>query len=935
MFVAPAGQRGADESLKMFCYCVSDAMERELGSSFSSANLPICFLVAWHQPVSNRVPTHLGQFCGHRARAGMTIDIEVTHSEVASALRAYAPSSGRFDEWIAPDGRPKPHWEPFIECLSLLSSDDQKLRADALNRLVRETGIAHDIFADPDLQNQPWQVDLIPLIIESTQWQWLEAALVQRARLMNAILADVYGPQNTLISGEIPPCLMYADNGFLRPCHSIAHTDGHVRFYAVDLIRDRDGQWRAIDSHAETPGGVGFALANRVVYTHVAAEMFRSCNAVRLATFFDDLRGDIARRANRDDPRVALLTPGPHHDDYFSHTYLARYLGYELVEGADLRVIRNRVYLKTLEGLKEVDVLVRCIDGAIADPLELDPSGFLGSAGLVQATRLRPGLVTNALGSGLAENRALGSLLPKLCRSLLGEDLMLHDAPRYWLGEASARQRVLHDLDGYVIRPARDGTGRPGRASAAQNAAELSANDRAKLKADVELKGSTLVAEPIGSGAATTPSWTSQGLRPEPYAVRLFVAAVGRDDYVVMPGGLSMTLNRPDSVSMISPEGRSRDVWVLSDQPPVPHVSLWPTCIEHVRVQRTSRGLQSRVADNLFWLGRYCERTDWVMRTLRSALSRVSEDSGGPEHIGSVRAALNLIVSKDTHLRCSDVPDHDSTQVEQIVGDLIVPAQHAYGLRTLLDHMLRVASLTRDRLPLEAWRSLNHLHERCSWPTGQPAPGNATALELLEEGIQALAAFSGLMMENMTRNFGWRFLDLGRRLERSVNTAELLQAFFSNRLDDEELNGRLLLTLELADSFITYRSRYRMSPVLSLVLDLLLADESNPRSTAFQLIAIREHLEALPRAATDRGRSEEQRQALALLTQVQLADVGTIASVGKNGRRNTLISVLEQQVSGLPELSEMITRRYFNLTDSTPRRVLTRLAPSHDVPRKP
>ena len=338
------------------------------------------------------------------------------------------------------------------------------------------------------------------------------------------MLADLYGSQRLLATGAIPHQLVFSDPAYLRPCQHLKPAGGYIQFFAADLARGPDGRWRVIDTHTETPAGIGYALANRMVHTNVAGDLFGACRAQRLAPFFQQMQTALARRANRPDPSIALLTPGPRHNDFFSHAYLARYLGLLLVEGGDLRVVGDRVSLKTLEGLMPIDLIVRCIAGAVADPLELDSSGFAGPVGLLQAVREQSDLVVNSLGSALAENRGLGSYLPRLANELLREDLVIADGPRSWLGEPTARRHALANLDRMVIRPAHESTARPGRAVPGRDPARMGPTERAALLQDIELRGPLFVAEEkIGFG--TTPSLTPAGLVPKPYAVRLFVTA--------------------------------------------------------------------------------------------------------------------------------------------------------------------------------------------------------------------------------------------------------------------------------------------------------------------------------------------------------------------------------------------------------------------------
>ena len=836
--------------------------------------------------------------------------------------RGYRAASGGYDELVDSLGMIKPHWQPLLQALEALDPATRVLRMDQLNARVWETGIAHDLFSDPASTTQPWRVDLVPLIISAEEWHGLEAALLQRARLFEGILADLYGPQQLLASGAIPHELVFSDPSFLRPCKGLRPAGGYLQFFATDLARGPDGRWRIIDTHAETPAGIGYALANRMVHTNVAGDIFAACKALRLATFFKQLQVSLARRADRVDPAIALLTPGPRHSDFFSHAYLARYLGLLLVEGGDLRVAGDRVSIKTLHGLMPVDLIVRCIAGALADPLELDSSGFAGPVGMLQVVRRHPDLVVNALGSALAENRGLSAYLPKLAQSLLGEDLLISDGPRWWLGDAANRQHVMANIEHMVIRPAHEGTARPGRAIPGIDPAHLDPTDLGKLIEEIEIRGASLVAEEkVGFG--TTPSFTPAGLIPKPYALRLFVTSTGKD-FAVLPGGLAMTVDADQAVALSAPDGESRDVWIVSDAPPQPFTSLWRPTSEAIRIERAPQDVPSRAADSLFWLGRYVERADWTMRVLRICLSRLQEDSGSRQDLRACRVALEILLSKEEGEMPGEWVPTNAVLVEQLARNLMTSTDWHYGLPRTLDSIHRVASITRDRLSLEAWRTLNDFYASRRWRADAMPTARADSLRLLDDGLRVLAAFHGLTHENMTRNFGWSFLDMGRRMARAHRLVELLGAMFGRSAGGEEDSGSLLFTLELADSFITYRSRYRLEPMLPLLFDLLLVDESNPRSIAFQFVEIARHIDTLPQSGDGSARVEEQRIALSLLTNVRLAEVFALAAVEPGGGRAGLRKLLDEQTANLTALSDVIGRRYFNLVEKGVRWVRAR-----------
>ncbi len=847
-----------------------------------------------------------------------------TNAPSRSIATGYA--SAAFDELNGASGGAAPqaeHWRPILDGLDGLTHEQRMERIERINTRVRETGIAHDLFADPSRNHQPWRLDLVPLAFPVGAWWEIERAVIQRARLLEAVLSDIYGPQNLLRRGLIPPQLVFSDPSYLRACRHIGPDGGRIQFFAADLARGADGSWRVVDTHVETPAGIGYALANRTVLSHISGDVFSASKAMRLASYFQSMQEALASRINRPDPSIALLTPGPRHNDFFSHAYLARYLGMLLVEGDDLRVENGRVYLKTLDGLQPIDLVVRCVAGASCDALELEPSGFLGPVGLVQAVRQQPNLVVNAIGTALAENRGLGPYLPRLARELIGETLAIPDVAKHWLGDASVRRDVIDTLDRYFIRRAYEQTARPGRAAPARDPAKLSAGERMALIEELEIDGASYIAEektPLG----TMPSYGPRGLEPKPFAVRVFATATP-GGFIVMPGGLAMTVDPGASMALTAPDGSSADVWVLNEGPQPAFKTLWRPAIEAVQVQRGPREMPSRAADNLFWLGRYVERADWTFRVLRNCLSRIEEDSGPRQNLQLARAAMTTLLNRDETTPVVIPPGLDEPQVVAHLARLLMTStERHYGLTQTLVHIHRVASLTRDRLSQEAWRTLNSFHVGRRWQAGARPSSIGEALDLIDSGLGVVAAFNGLTHENMTRNLGWSFLDMGRRLSRALNLSHVLLSAFRGGIAGDDESGSLLFVLELADSFITYRSRYRLNPALELVLDLLIVDETNPRSLAFQLSALNTAIDALPQTGKGRGRTEVQRTALALLNDVRLADVVGLAERDPDGRRGALAALLEAQVKRIPQLSDALTRRYFSVVEKEPRWVRAR-----------
>jgi uncharacterized circularly permuted ATP-grasp superfamily protein/uncharacterized alpha-E superfamily protein len=807
-------------------------------------------------------------------------------------LRGY-PRGGH-DEMLAADGHVRPSWQRLVEGLVAMGPGGREAAAESTKRALRESGIAFNVYADPDDRRHAWRLDLLPVLLAEGEWARLEQGLVQRARLLDRALADLYGPRTLLRDGTLPAALVLGAEELVRPEVRPDRPDRRfLLVYACDLARTADGSWVVLGDQCDAPMGNGYALASRVALSHGLAELFGACNTRRLATYYQRLQESLLALSGRDDGRIVVQSQGPESPSYFSHAYLARYLGYTLAQSGDLTVRDNQLYLKTLDGLQRVDLLLRKAPGRRADPLSLPGGGFGGVAGLVQAARAERLVLANRLGAGLVQGRALAPFSAALCRRLLGEELRIQDAPTLWLGEAAAREAAL--ARGLPITPAH-ARNDPGEPAPAIDPAGLAAAARAGLAERLAREGHRFVAqEPVA--LATTPALDGDRLVPVPWAVRCFVAW-GGEDYLALPGGLVRLAGAPTAIGLPSGFG-SKDLWIAGERPQPPAPSLLQASLRAVHLRRTGRDLLSRSADNLFWLGRYAERAEASMRLARSVLTRLREDGRPDADPALLRRLLDLVLAKG--------PPPEAEALDQLVA-VLLREPRAYGLRETLDHVHRTATLVRDQISNDAWRMLNALHTDRRWRASDGAMLARPTLELLDDGIRALAAFNGTEAENMTRNWAWRFLEMGRRIERAAQLVELVEALVVDRADPER-DGALRLLLELGDSFMTYRSRYLTTPLVAPALDLLLLDETNPRSAAFQLKELAEHCRLLPSEGPHR--TPEQRLVLKLLTSLQLAEVTGLAEPDASGRRSALAALLEELGAGLPELSDVIGRTYF------------------------
>jgi uncharacterized circularly permuted ATP-grasp superfamily protein/uncharacterized alpha-E superfamily protein len=819
----------------------------------------------------------------------------------------YEANPGFYDEALDAAKPVRPHWHALTEALTAMGHAGLAKRWQQGLRMIHDNGITYNVYSDPQSTARPWPLDPVPLVMEPGEWKSIEAAIIQRAMLFNAMLADLYGPQELLREHKLPAELVFPNPAFLRPCWGIEPAGGtFLHMYAADLARSPDGQWWVLSDRTQTPSGAGYALENRLVTTRVLPDVFRNTHVRRLATFFQAYRDALQRLvpAQRENPRIVLLTPGPYNETYFEHAFLARYLGYTLVEGGDLTVRDCRVFLKTLGGLLPVDVIVRRQDDHFCDPLELRGDSMLGIAGLVQAVRAGNVAIANALGSGLAESPAYEAFLPGLCKLLLGEELKIPTVATWWCGQEGPLKYVLDHLDSLVLKPTF-----PGARSEPIFGANLSAAQKKEVLDKVRADPGRWVAQERVA-LSTVPVWEENRLEPRHLVMRVYAVPTG-GSYVVMPGGLTRISSSLDSmvVSMQS-GGGSKDTWVLGDAPAPPFTLLRPA--KHpLEVSRATFDLPSRLADNLFWLGRYTDRVESMVRVTRAILARFQE--GDAVRAAGLNAGLEILTAlghlEEREISEKEAPERErlSTAEREVLAMIYDPAA-PNGLVSGIHQVRAVAWLLRDRISVDAWLILNQLDQQFSAVAPADAFRVSAAQDRLNHVIITLSAFSGLAMESMTRGDGWRFLDIGRRLERAAQMTGLLRHGLQS---DSPGVGVLEAILEIADSSITYRSRYLTSLQTDLVLDLLLVDEANPRSIAFQLARLKEHVDQLPVSHVSIRRPQEARQALALLTGVQLADVRELGRTDKDAAA-AREALLERLTGDLTLLSETISRAYFS-----------------------
>ncbi len=891
-------------------------------------------------------------------------------------LEGYRPVAGVRDEMVDEGGARRSAWSAVASELEALGADEIARRWSAGRRMLADNGVTYHVYGDRRGSDRPWALDPVPMVIGAQEWATLEAGVVQRARLLERIVTDAYGEQALFTTGILPAELLLANPAYVRAVRGLKPAGGRwLTTVALDLGRGADGRWWVLGHRVQAPSGGGYALENRLVVSRVLPGVFRACRVRRMAEYYAGLRDRLRAMSPRvgENPRIVLLTPGPMNETYFEHAYLARYLGMTLAEGGDLTVRDDKVWLKTLGGLRRVDVILRRVDERWCDPLELRGESVIGVPGLLGAAWSGNVAIANMVGSGVAESPALLPFMPGLCRSVLGEEELLPSVATWWCGQASARAEVFARLGELVLKPA-FGDGPDGGMSAVFGS-DLSEAERAALLERVLRRPWAYVAQenvglgtsavweegqsgqwPVASGQRgasdasladslsvgvgkgqlagamqkdTGYSRASAGrLVPRRVMLRVFASAVGDGGWQVMPGGLTRVSTSASSmVTSMQEGGGSKDTWVLSDGP----VSTFTLLDRDSGVAKLSDerfDLPSRVADNLYWLGRYAERTEGLVRLLRAIGSRLAEEAGArePAELPALLEALSVVTDPDTVAAMSGdkpIEQDDRSAGERVLSAMFDPAQPA-GLDDLITQCRRTAGLVRDRLSADAWRILARLGQEfqdaapalSTGPMGRDTPAQrdalGDALELLDTLLITLSALAGLGAEGMTRDQGYRFLDMGRRIERAVTLSGLLRGLAVQEREGESAAFEGLL--EVSVSAMTYRSRYRTSPRAMLMLDLLMMDESNPRSIAYQLSALVAHLEALPGLPGVR-RSEAQRLALDMFTRVRLAQVEALAQP-HDGMRDALSFALSDLLHQLPALSDAITRQFLSHSTS-------------------
>jgi uncharacterized circularly permuted ATP-grasp superfamily protein/uncharacterized alpha-E superfamily protein len=825
---------------------------------------------------------------------------------------AELPHEAPFDEACTHDGKPRDHWAYILDSIHSLGTDGLADRQQKAQRILRDDGATYNLTSEP-LASNVWALDAIPMVISSAEWSRTEEALIERSELMDLILKDLYGPRELIRKGLIPPEVLYGHPGFLRQCHDLKMPGEHqLILHAVDMVRQPDGQFCVIGDRTQSPSGSGYALENRTVLSRIMPSLFRDSQVHRLSLFFQTLRQTLTSFApiREEPPRIVILTPGAYSETYFEHTYLSNYLGFPLVQGSDLTVRGGKVWMKSLNGLNQVDVILRRVDDYFCDQVELKADSYLGVPGLLEAARAGNVVITNPLGSGILETPVLLKYLPEISKAMLGRDLLLSSVDTWWCGDRQDMAYIKDNLDELIIKPA---TRQNGKHSIYGHSLT-----KAQRKEVLEMiaQRPTQYAAQAYIPPSTVPAWQESELVNRPAIIRTFSVS-NQTAFSVMAGGLTRVGVSDHERVVTNQRGSfSKDTWILASEPEK-HTTLIgsQTQIDFESAQQTN--LPSRVIENMFWMGRYAERAESAMRLMRTILVQLNNIDPLPE---SSRALLLASLSEQTGC-LPGFTEADSKLLnnpdEELIN-LIIDGTRPGSIKSNLVSLLTCTEEVKEMLSADTRRIINDLRDHLNaldraYINGMPSAPDET----LDPLVTSLLALSGLNHESMLRGMGWKFQEIGRRSERALQTATLISTALSQGMDELQQQQVLESVLLSVEALISFRRRYRKRGNVAHGLDLLMIDDTNPRSLFYQIDQLRRYIDDLPQSQSSLqpGLSLEKRLIVKAMNSIQLADLNDLAKVNSvTEQRDGLLNLMLDIKDDVEQLTALIGTKYFDHT---------------------
>jgi uncharacterized circularly permuted ATP-grasp superfamily protein/uncharacterized alpha-E superfamily protein len=819
----------------------------------------------------------------------------------------------RHDELVDSKKIPRAHWKDFLNVLNQLGQEEYLNRHDELKRLLRENGVTYNVYGDPNGFNRPWKLDSMPYIVPQKEWNQIENGLVQRAKLLNLVLKDIYGNKELIKEGLLPIELIYNHNGFLRQADQIKYKNScSLTLYGVDLARNSKGEMWVVSDRTQAPSGLGYCLENRAVMNRALPDFFKEINIRKLSGFtqlYKAAINDIAVQ-HSESPKIVLLTPGPLNETYFEHAYVAAFMGYTLVQGDDLVIRDNYVWVKSLHGLEKVDVIIRRLDDVFCDPLELKEDSTLGVPGLLEVVRNGNVSIANPIGSAVLENPGLMAFLPNICKYYFNETLSIPSIATWWCGQKYELEYVLDNLQHMKVKTIyrQDGT-------STISEGNLSTKELDILKKKILEKPYLYVGQELIK-VATSPSFTHGKIEPCFASFRNFLIAY-QGQYHCMPGGLTRSSDNKD-IFKVSNQlgGYSKDTWILGAEPPIQLAMQFTQTAKQKLTQTQS--LSSRAAENLYWTGRYIERIKMNARYIGIVIDQLNQGAKLPTD--NEKNYLENLLKSLTHLTVTYPGFLDDEN-----GAILLKSPYEELLRIIFDkkensslsnninYLRRTLYAIRDKLSLYTWRSVYRLEQEWTDLVSNPQKNFRNIGQVLENIVIYLSALIEMNAESAVQEHCYVMIELGRRIEKAMLMISLIRSSLTSK-NDEVVEYRvmesMLLTLGILN---TYRSRYRSQFQVQAVIDLYLLDPTNPGSLMSQVEQIQKNKSLLPSTKTTFNLNDEERLAFEIYASLKLADSALLAISNKDSFiREELDLLLSTCSDKLQKISMQISTKYFS-----------------------
>ena len=843
--------------------------------------------------------------------------------DISALLQQYVPAFSSFNELYSGNEGISPDWKTLFSSLLQLDSKEIESRSNSMLRLLKENGVAYNVYEDSNGQTRPWELDIIPHLITAHEWETTNAGLVQRAELLNLLLKDIYGRQTLIKEGVIPQELIYMHPGFLRSCANISLPhDQYLILYAADMARSSDGRLWIISDRTQAPSGSGYALENRFALSSILPELFSNMQVRRLSPYFDALQSAFNGIAPHrgENPRVVILTPGPENETYFEHSYLASYLGLTLVQGDDLMIKDNFVWLKTIEGLEKVDVILRRMDDIYCDPLELKSDSLLGTPGLLHVIRKGNVAIANPLGSSVVENAGLVPFLPAAAKHFFGTDLLMPSIATWWCGQPKEMQYVFDNLSYLVIRR----IFRKSKGHSTIDGSSLSSTAAADLVKEIRANPYLYTGQEKIT-FSSSPTWANGKVQAGHALIRNFLVS-HKGSYLAMPGGLTRSSQVKDNFIISNQTGDiSKDTWVLSSGDEQESMLKLQIKTDEVNSMRIVRSLPSQTAENLFWVGRYTERVIYNARLLRTVMKFIVRNNTNLHVEGTdAKNILLQAVTACTYTSPGFLEAEENGSAEKKLfnpwielTDILYNEDRPGGLTTNLSHLKRAVYSVRNFWSTDTWRVLQQIEENWEQAKSTNYQDHFQMVNAVESLNTSMFAFLGMNRESVRREQGWNIFDLGRKIEQVLYIINLLRCIVEKRQSAETEHDVLEALLESTQSLITYRYTYQDHLQLPLVLELMILDLNYPKSLAYLVHKIKRYISILPKTGKDHPPSQQERLILEAYTMLILTKGINLAQPdGYTNRYKALESFLDKLYSLIAETSVLVSKTYFRHTVS-------------------